>query len=312
MSAQQNLLPNGSFEDTITCPYPGNTINYSCLNWYTSLNYGTADHFCSCSNKDSIIFGYPFSGVPKNFIGSQNAQHGNCYAGIAAYVGGVTFKEYLSVKLIEPLKTGSKYIVSLNISLADSCVYAVKNLGALFTSSVFSQGSFGVPALLPQIKFTSSTFYVDKINWTLMSDSNFIANGNEQYLTIGSFETFPDTTSLYFPYSFVPGIGNSYNSAYYYVDDVKIIEKNSSLMLANVFTPNNDGINDIWKCDFSEFENVNCTIYNRWGSLMYQTDKKVVQWDGRTTSGESCNAGTYYYIIQTETEKYKGFFELIR
>lgn len=312
MSAQQNLVPNSSFEDTITCPYHNYTINYSCHNWYTSLNYGSADHFCSCSNKDSIIFGYPFSGVPRNFIGSQNAQHGNCYAGIATYVGGITFKEYLSVKLIEPLKTGAKYYISFNISLADSCIYAVKNLGMLFTSSVFNQGSFGVPSFLPQIKFTSPTFYVDKINWTLISDSNYIANGDEEYLTIGSFETLPDTTSLYFPHSFVPGIGNSYKSAYYYIDDVKIIEKSPSLIIANVFTPNMDGINDIWICDFSGFENVNCLIYNRWGNVIFQSNKQIIQWDGRTTSGNECNDGIYFYCIETETEKYKGHIQLIR
>jgi len=312
MSAQQNLVPNPSFEDTITCPYHSNTINYSCHNWYTSLNYGSADHFCICSNKDSIIFGYPFSGVPRNFIGSQNAQHGNCYAGIATYVGGITFKEYLSVKLIEPLKTGAKYYISFNISLADSCIYAVKNLGVLFTSSVFNQGSFGVPNFLPQIKFTSPAFYVDKINWILISDSNFIANGNENYLTIGSFEAFPDTTSLYFPHSFVPGIGNSYKSAYYYVDDVKIIEKSSSLIIANVFTPNNDGINDIWKVDLSGHTNIKCTIYNRWGNKIYTTTNNMIIWDGRTTSGEMCEDGTYFYVVTTEDKMHKGFVQLIR
>lgn len=312
MSAQQNLVPNGSFEDTITCPYHGNTINYSCHNWYTSSNFGTADHFCSCSNKDSIIFGYPFSGAPKNFIGSQNAQHGNCYAGIATYVGGITFKEYLSVKLIEPLKAGAIYYISFNISLADSCIYAVKNLGMLFTSSVFNQGSFGVPSFLPQIKFTSPAFYVDKINWTLISDSNYVANGDENYLTIGSFETVADTISLSFPHSFIPGIGNEYKSAYYYIDNVQVIEQTAPIILSNVFTPNADAVNDVWKVDLSGYEKVNCNIYNRWGNLIYQSEKKIIQWDGRTTSGEQCIDGNYFYIIQTETERYKGFIQLIR
>lgn len=308
MSAQQNLVPNGSFEDTITCPYHGNTINYSCYNWYTSSNYGTADHFCSCSNKDSIIFGSPFSGVPKNFIGSQNAQHGNCYAGIATYVGGITFKEYLSVKLIEPLKTGAKYYISLNISLADSCIYAVKNLGMLFTSSVFNQGSFGVPSFLPQIKFTSPTFYVDKTNWTLISDSNYVANGDENYLTIGSFETVADTISLSFPHSFIPGIGNEYKSAYYYIDDVKIIRK-SFPIIANVFTPNSDGVNDVWKAIGFIDETTDCIIYNRWGVEIYRTtpNNTILSWDGN-----QMNDGVYYYYIKTETESYKGFIQLIR
>ncbi len=308
MSAQQNLVPNGSFEDTITCPYHGNTINYSCYKWYTSSNYGTADHFCSCSNKDSIIFGYPFSGVPKNFIGSQNAQHGNCYAGIATYVGGITFKEYLSVKLIEPLKTGAKYYISLNISLADSCIYAVKNLGMLFTSSVFNQGSFGVPSFLPQIKFTSPTFYVDKTNWTLISDSNYVANGDENYLTIGSFETVADTISLSFPHSFIPGIGNEYKSAYYYIDDVKIIRK-SFPIIANVFTPNSDGVNDVWKAIGFIDETTDCIIYNRWGVEIYRTtpNNTILSWDGN-----QMNDGVYYYYIKTETESYKGFIQLIR
>ena len=107
-------------------------------------------------------------------------------------------------------------------------------------------------------------------------------------------------------------MGNEYRYAYYYIDDVQIIEKEQTKIIANVFTPNNDGANDVWRCDFSSFETVNCSIYNRWGNLIFQSNKQIIQWDGRTTSGINCEDGIYFYCIETEAEKHKGHIQLIR
>ena len=89
----------------------------------------------------------------------------------------------------------------------------------------------------------------------------------------------------------------------------------------NVFTPNEDGINDTFRVQLpsgsvlKEF-----TIYNRWGNIVHSTDvhgQTVLLWDGRTTAGEACSAGVYYYVLQyTEAEggvqKRNGFISVFR
>ena len=91
----------------------------------------------------------------------------------------------------------------------------------------------------------------------------------------------------------------------------------SSILIPNVFTPNGDGNNDVFRVDGVNLKSVNCEIYNRWGQMMYSWDNVKGYWDGRTLSGTEVPDGTYFYIIKAEGydgEEYfqKGGFSLIR
>jgi gliding motility-associated-like protein len=83
----------------------------------------------------------------------------------------------------------------------------------------------------------------------------------------------------------------------------------------NVFTPNGDGVNDLFKftgiCDRNTYT---LKIYDRWGILMFATSDKNINWDGRTTSGKEASEGVYYYIIGFENgnKPQTGFVELVR
>ena len=85
---------------------------------------------------------------------------------------------------------------------------------------------------------------------------------------------------------------------------------------SNVFTPNGDGINDAW-CAEAEFgQDFFVSIYNRWGTKVFQSDETVLCWDG-FIEGEPARYGTYFYIIElqnelNETKIYQGSFSLIK
>ena len=105
-------------------------------------------------------------------------------------------------------------------------------------------------------------------------------------------------------------------SSYYYIDGVEIIENNDSVSkckinIPNIFTPNNDSINDMLRFNTCN-EIIKTSIYNRWGNLVFETEKLSHNWNGRTASGELCNDGAYFYIIQTKEEIFKGFVQLVR
>ncbi len=73
--------------------------------------------------------------------------------------------------------------------------------------------------------------------------------------------------------------------------------------IPNVFTPNNDGVND-----FFYIKNLppssKIKIYNRWGNLIYHSDSYANNW---TTNVN----GTYYYILEIKSGKtFKGFVEV--
>ncbi|MFZ2205563.1 MAG: gliding motility-associated C-terminal domain-containing protein, partial [Minisyncoccia bacterium] len=79
-------------------------------------------------------------------------------------------------------------------------------------------------------------------------------------------------------------------------DTITIIVCDHELEIPNIFTPNNDGINDVFKITTKNITTLNCKIYNRWGILVGELTKINEGWDGRSTSGLQCTTGVYYYV----------------
>lgn len=69
--------------------------------------------------------------------------------------------------------------------------------------------------------------------------------------------------------------------------------------IPDIFTPNNDGMNDVWFVKSNGYTLFNITIYNRWGEVVYRYTTKKVSWDGRTTAGVECPPGPYMYYIES-------------
>jgi gliding motility-associated-like protein len=85
--------------------------------------------------------------------------------------------------------------------------------------------------------------------------------------------------------------------------------------IPNVFSPNGDGINDLFLIKNTGLKTLNCEIYDRWGRKLYEFNSLTGSWDG-ASSGKKVSDGTYYYLVtmQTlggETKKEKGFVELM-
>jgi gliding motility-associated-like protein len=75
---------------------------------------------------------------------------------------------------------------------------------------------------------------------------------------------------------------------------VNVVE---GLIVPNVFTPNNDGINDVFDIRTSDVGLFNLEIYNRWGNVVFENTSPLISWDGVTASGTQASAGTYFYVI---------------
>lgn len=84
-----------------------------------------------------------------------------------------------------------------------------------------------------------------------------------------------------------------------------VVENGFVIEVPNVFTPNNDGANDIFKIKISAVKSAQGTIYNRWGQLLYSWDVLNVSWDGKANNGENCPDATYFYIIKVIDKKDK-------
>jgi gliding motility-associated-like protein len=82
-----------------------------------------------------------------------------------------------------------------------------------------------------------------------------------------------------------------------------------------VFTPGTDGKNDTWKIPALEyFPNARVEVYDRWGRMVFLSDKGFYKpWDGKL-KGKYLPMGTYYYIIRWDkgSDTYHGTISIIR
>ena len=63
------------------------------------------------------------------------------------------------------------------------------------------------------------------------------------------------------------------------------IEDDCVISLPNIFTPNDDGFNDIWcSLGLDCIQSQSLSIYDRWGNLIYTTAGKEVCWHPSTTN----------------------------
>ncbi|MBS1638270.1 MAG: gliding motility-associated C-terminal domain-containing protein [Bacteroidetes bacterium] len=86
--------------------------------------------------------------------------------------------------------------------------------------------------------------------------------------------------------------------------------------IPNVFTPNDDHVNDRFYIPLTSSkcpEKGIFTIYDRWGLVIFKSEVSgQTFWDGRTTSGEKAVDGAYFYIIRFDEKTYRGVVQLFR
>jgi len=67
----------------------------------------------------------------------------------------------------------------------------------------------------------------------------------------------------------------------------------------NIFTPNNDGKNDLLFIKTEYVETYNASIYNRWGEKIYEWNQNIEGWNGKEQkTGKDCVEGTYFCMVE--------------
>ncbi|WP_319478978.1 gliding motility-associated C-terminal domain-containing protein [uncultured Draconibacterium sp.] len=111
-----------------------------------------------------------------------------------------------------------------------------------------------------------------------------------------------------------------------YMEDYIVVDT-SFIAVPNVFTPNGDGVNDEFVVQFWSMQNIEISIFNRWGKRVHYWKSGDVRgfgdtytetvWDGRIMGGRFASPGVYYYDVtgrgrDGEKRKKHGFVHLFR
>lgn len=308
---QQNLILNGDFEEYWECPTNLTEIE-KCKYVYNPLNYpppawsSTSDYFNSCSSNSLIS-------TPNNTFGFQDPRSGYGYVGFGnSKTATAYYNEYIQLELSEKLKKSIKYKIEVFVNLASHSEYTHSNVHFKFVEDNLDYLDYFSEFMIPDFK--NVNLITDTIGWTKI-EFEHIALGNEKYLIIGNFDTGINT-NFEFLYD-LPGINNNFWN-YFYLDDASIIEIDIPIIFPNVFTPNNDQINDVFGIIQGVEQVDKIIITNRWGNIVYESSKFNFSWDGKDLKGNNIEDGVYFvkiepkYFIEEKKEQYQGMVHLIR
>jgi gliding motility-associated-like protein len=84
-------------------------------------------------------------------------------------------------------------------------------------------------------------------------------------------------------------------------DEIIISKGVCKIYIPSAFTPNNDGLNDIFRVSFGEnITKFRLQVYNRWGGIVFQTNDIHKGWDGKINGLLQSN-GVYVWLIIYKT-----------
>jgi gliding motility-associated-like protein len=160
------------------------------------------------------------------------------------------------------------------------------------------------------VNFQNNSQNADEFFW------NF-GNGNVQNetTTVSQNQVY-DTTGVY-TVMLVAGNGACSDTAYVTINVLEPpVFVPVDLETANVFTPNNDGVNDIFQFNMLNIVEIEFTILNRWGNVMFTTTDVNAGWNGKS-NGINAEPGVYFYTFkakgaQDEPFEGQGFIHLVR
>ena len=157
----------------------------------------------------------------------------------------------------------------------------------IFSVSIYSQQIIELcPQSPTQFEYSSNAGESGTYNWIF---NNTITQGSEFTATFNSEGLY--TLSLFF----VSSNGCSSDTIYYTITVIPC--EDTYLFLPNAFSPNNDGLNDLFGPIGVNYKNMKMWIFNRWGEQLFEDSK---MWDG-SYNGKLCQQDVYVYRIQWES-----------
>ncbi len=188
---EKNLIPNNSFENYKRAS--GN-INQA-IPW---RGIGTVDYYQLPDYKDTSS--------------SRGGAEGMCYAGLRFQK---KYKEYLQVKLTEPLRRNVRYKLQMKVRLAPWSNRTLKSFG-VYVSKVGFTSMRDVIRTNVFDSVSKNGVYDNNLWFTI--EKTIIPEGGEKFLTIGNFSNKVKKDMNNIKISGLLGLGE----AYYFIDDVNL------------------------------------------------------------------------------------------
>lgn len=211
MATAQNLVVNGSFEDTVNCAVPTQCTLLKAEHWYNP-NLATPDLFDADLDR---LCGYAMDpSQPTTFMEPYDGMR---LAGAYFWYPNGNTREYLMGQLSEGLQPGAEYEVSVGYARRRPHQYAVDHIAVWIGHDSLFENTTGRLDVLPQVKLRDpfSTYLVSGDAWTQLTDT-FTAVGGERWVVIGNFDAQDSVNGV------LADATGLYSNCYYYIDSVVV------------------------------------------------------------------------------------------
>ncbi len=235
---------------------------------------------------------------------------GNPYSGstfMSGLYGGNPFTEFFQegiMQNVSGLEIGQTYTISFHQAV-------IKQVNALDGSGSWAVYIDSVLAGITIPTFSNAPYDTISFNWELRSIT-YTATATSHLIKFLPVDDDTNTDLTFFDITGAVRMGIDAISP-----AIALKINLNSDAIPNIFTPNNDGFNDVFSIKTSDMVTLNCKIYNRWGILVNELTHINEGWDGNTTSGLQCTAGVYYWTAEYENSigannSIRGFLQLLR
>ncbi|CAG5079468.1 hypothetical protein CRYO30217_00953 [Parvicella tangerina] len=161
------------------------------------------------------------------------------------------------------------------------------------------------------LELTNTSINTDQVFWQLFGDNGLSQTSQSETVVVD----LPATPATY---TICLTATNSFGCETINCKDIEV-QNELSFYIPNTFTPNNDGINDLFGPVFSGVipAEYHLRIFNRWGQLIWESSDISETWDGKF-NGKVVPENSYIWTLnykeegQLEYKKAKGHVNLIR
>jgi outer membrane protein OmpA-like peptidoglycan-associated protein len=158
--------------------------------------------------------------IPNNFNHGYRETYN--YAGIILYHDPTKdYSEYITGELNHRLDSAKNYCIKISIRLSQNSGFLINQFGVYLSSQIPNlPNTTDKQSIVPQISYSS---YLDNRHGWKVYCANYIAQGNEKFISIGRFSSLSETSIHKInPLNFSEGELNQ--SAYYLFDKIELFE----------------------------------------------------------------------------------------
>ena len=199
--------------------------------------------------------------------------------------GAYNWSNTLNTNSVNISSAGTISLIDNNVTCGPataSIVIATANIYANISANTLS----GIKPLA--VTFTNTSTSATSFTWTLGNGVTDVLNNSiaQTYTAVGIY-----TVSLVIT-------NNNCKDSTSVLITVNDVEP--EIEIPNVFTPNGDGVNDIFKITAINTKSFSADIFNRWGTKLYSWSDITTGWNGKA-NGKDVTDGVYFYMIKITT-----------